>query len=92
MLNERLQTQGCNPEMKVPRSGKISSLSLRQLKHSQLATARSERARGVLGGGGDRPPPKSVWADAHDLDLDVEVSFEVVVKADLHRGERAKTH
>ncbi|KQN48020.1 hypothetical protein ASE99_15935 [Serratia sp. Leaf51] len=34
----------------------------------------------------------SVWADAHDLDVEVEVDFEVVVKADLHRGERAKTH
>ncbi|RYJ18468.1 hypothetical protein C5Y41_15045 [Rahnella variigena] len=33
------------------------------------AIARSERARGVLGGGGDKPSPKSVWADAHDLDL-----------------------
>ena len=29
LLSERLQTIGCNPETKAPRSGKISSLSLR---------------------------------------------------------------
>jgi len=47
--------------MKEPRSGKISSLSLCWLKHSQRAIARVEKARGnpkgekhfpLLGGGG----------------------------------------
>ena len=31
---------------------------------------------GVLGGGGDKPSPKSVWADAHDLEFEVEFEVE----------------
>jgi len=50
LLNERLQTIGCNPETKEPRSGKISSLSLRLLKHSQRADHMFEKARGVQRG------------------------------------------
>jgi len=34
----------------------------------------------------------SVWADAHDLDVEVEVGFEVVVKAVRNIGLWAKTH
>jgi hypothetical protein len=41
--------------MKAPRSGKISSLSLRLLKHSQRATARSEEARESRGRALTRP-------------------------------------
>ncbi|AVF34489.1 hypothetical protein BV494_05910 [Rahnella sikkimica] len=33
------------------------------------------RAWGVLGGGGDMPPPKSVWADAHDLEFKLQASL-----------------
>jgi hypothetical protein len=30
-----------------------------------------------LGGGGDKPSPKSVWADAHDLEFEFEFEFEI---------------
>ncbi|MCX2945047.1 hypothetical protein ORG37_18365, partial [Rahnella perminowiae] len=53
------------------------------------ATARSKRARGVLGGGGDRPPPKSVWADAHGLDLDLEIDFKIAPFAPI-RAKKPK--
>jgi len=48
------------------------------------AIARSERARGGLGGGGDKPSPKSVWADAHDLDFDFDLEFKP--EANLNSG------
>ena len=72
--NERFETQGSKSEIRESRSDDILRHSLMHQNKSVIpATARSERARGVLGGGGDRPPPKSVWADAHDLDLDLEI-------------------
>ncbi|MBU9808630.1 hypothetical protein J1785_02515, partial [Rahnella sp. SL6] len=58
LLNERLQTLGCNPEMKAPRSGKISSLSLRYLKHSQ----RAERLLKKRGGIQRRKSTFLLWA------------------------------
>jgi len=50
LLNERLQTKGCNPEMKAPRSGKISSLSLRYLKHCQRAERVLQKRREIQEG------------------------------------------
>ena len=68
--NEWFETQGSTPEMRESRSDDILRHSLLPGNMSVVpAVARSERARGVLGGGGDMPPPKSVWADAHGLDL-----------------------
>ena len=71
--NERFETLGSKPEIRESRSDDILRHSLMPQNMSVVpAIARSERARGVLGGGGDRPPPKSVWADAHGVDLDVK--------------------
>ncbi len=78
VLKIQLNGAASRPEARRPREGSAKHLGFRHpLMHRNMsvlpATARSERARGVLGGGGDRPPPKSVWADAHDLDLELEI-------------------
>ncbi|MBU9836509.1 hypothetical protein J1786_17030 [Rahnella sp. L72c] len=45
-----MQTKGCNPEMKAPHSGKISSLSLWFLKHSQRAERVLKKRREIQEG------------------------------------------
>ena len=36
-----------------------------------------------MGGGGDMPPPKSVWADAHDLELDLKLNPSKLLYASI---------
>ena len=75
--NERFETYGSTPEIRESRSDDILRHPLMRRNMSVVpATARSERARGVLGGGGDRPPPKSVWADAHGLEFKASLGGE----------------
>jgi len=88
--NERFETFGSKPEIRGSRSDDILRHSLLHQNMSVVpATARSKRARGVLGGGGDRPPSKSVWADAHGLDLDLEIDFKIAPFAPI-RAKKPK--
>ena len=100
MLKIQLNGAASRPVARRPREGSAKHLDLRHsLLHQNMsvvpATARSKRARGVLGGGGDRPPSKSVWADAHgldldlDLDLDLEIDFKIAPFAPI-RAKKPK--
>ncbi|WP_147412488.1 hypothetical protein [Rahnella variigena] len=88
--NERFETFGSKPEIRGSRSDDILRHSLLHQNMSVVpATARSKKARSPEARA--LPGLWSVWADAHGLDLDLEIDFKIAPFAPI-RAKNQNLH